>query len=619
MNSLVIIYIIIAPFYFWQKCDIIWLPIKKGQKMKNRFKPALFVGLALLFSNVATCVAVAANLDHVSNITTHRDGLPLPDTSDIQIEGLFYDDLLSVPYISLEDYFGAMGDTAIVEGPSADGDYAFSTASNPDNKMIVNPENDTIYFANYTAFVRGGQDQSAQQQIPYLTNPRIETIGTPNPVTLNLGNYNIDLRVNDGKVYFPLSTLSDLFSITAYVGASYSNDEIALMILMDDAILLAFGDSPVYDSRTRSQDLIDYSYNELQFVMDYLYGKPAQGYLAETIKNKGFDRALLETNTDTQLIRTLLHSADMVEYIQGLYMLDAYLYDGGHTMLSAVYMQMSEGKPYRDDVLTMIQNQETLIGYTTATKTLESQAVGQAVNQARVDGLSEFEVAVWPEAEAGYYEKGDTGIFVFDRFKDEVVPHFKEAIDLALAGGMKNFVIDLAANGGGSSGVLHYIFSIIADEYDGIENMTMLDNNRVRTTFTVDKNLDGNFDELDDTFGDGLNFAILTSKLSFSCGNLLPSVAKDSGIVILGEQSGGGTCASSRGFYPNGPPYVVSGFDCFVNSNGEQIDGGVRPNYLLATYDGFYNFDLLSQKIHEFYGDQEFIPLAPNSGVGPSL
>ena len=40
-----------------------------------------------------------------------------------------------------------------------------------------------------------------------------------------------------------------------------------------------------------------------------------------------------------------------------------------------------------------------------------------------------------------------------------------------------------------------------------------------------------------------MNFAILTSKASFSSGNFMPCIAQEKGIAILGETSGGGTDA----------------------------------------------------------------------------
>ena len=57
----------------------------------------------------------------------------------------------------------------------------------------------------------------------------------------------------------------------------------------------------------------------------------------------------------------------------------------------------------------------------------------------------------------------------------------------------------------------------------------------------VDLNLDGVFDDRDKDVVYDFNFAVLTTKTSFSCGNLMPVMCKDNGICVLGETSGGGS------------------------------------------------------------------------------
>ncbi|MBR3539020.1 MAG: hypothetical protein IKN79_08105 [Eubacterium sp.] len=61
--------------------------------------------------------------------------------------------------------------------------------------------------------------------------------------------------------------------------------------------------------------------------------------------------------------------------------------------------------------------------------------------------------------------------------------------------------------------------------------------------FTFNRNLDGVFDEKDATVDySRYHFAVLESKSSFFCGNLFPTEAKEHGILILGETSGGSSC-----------------------------------------------------------------------------
>ena len=139
-----------------------------------------------------------------------------------------------------------------------------------------------------------------------------------------------------------------------------------------------------------------------------------------------------------------------------------------------------------------------------------------------------------------------------------------------------------------------------------------------------------------------LNFAVLTSRASFSCGNAFPSVLKDNGILVMGEQSGGGACAVQQMATADGFKYQISSARLrFLNKDGESIDGGVPVDVDLVgknedgtdriievevpvagysetgeavettmtlktvDYTQLYDIDRLSQEMNRFYGGQE--------------
>ena len=70
--------------------------------------------------------------------------------------------------------------------------------------------------------------------------------------------------------------------------------------------------------------------------------------------------------------------------------------------------------------------------------------------------LEKYElVKSWDEGSGSrFYRVGDTGVFVFDSFLNEVVYAFKWSLDYAKENGIKNFVIDVSCNKGGLSSVL---------------------------------------------------------------------------------------------------------------------------------------------------------------------
>jgi len=96
--------------------------------------------------------------------------------------------------------------------------------------------------------------------------------------------------------------------------------------------------------------------------------------------------------------------------------------------------------------------------------------------------------------------------------------------------------------------------------------------------YEVDRNFNGKFDEADKNVHYDLNFAVLTSGNSFSCGNLFPSMLKDNGIPVMGSTSGGGACAIQAMCTADGFCFQISSFRARLNTiDGQNIDAGVTP------------------------------------------
>ena len=91
----------------------------------------------------------------------------------------------------------------------------------------------------------------------------------------------------------------------------------------------------------RKESEIRYTYDELCFLMDELYGCPSSCMLAESIENIGFDRTLEEYSEDTRTIKQLLNSEDIVDYMFGMWILTGMMYDGGHTYLYVYHIDQN--------------------------------------------------------------------------------------------------------------------------------------------------------------------------------------------------------------------------------------------------------------------------------------
>ena len=77
------------------------------------------------------------------------------------------------------------------------------------------------------------------------------------------------------------------------------------------------------------------------------------------------------------------------------------------------------------------------------------------------------------------------------------------------------------------------------------------------------------------------------------------------GMPVLGETSGGGTCAVTKHATPDGFIYQISSGLCrFVDDEGNTCDQGVSVDIPLTDgsgYKGFYDIDAISRAMNAFY------------------
>ena len=99
-------------------------------------------------------------------------------------------------------------------------------------------------------------------------------------------------------------------------------------------------------------------------------------------------------------------------------------------------------------------------------------------------------------------------------------------------------MIDLSCNSGGNAAIVMYIMAMITNNnYDSYtasyRKLQTLTGNISRIDHDMDLKLDGEINDLDKSVYYDFEYAFITSKNSYSCGNLLPCLAKDAGFPIL--------------------------------------------------------------------------------------
>ena len=163
---------------------------------------------------------------------------------------------------------------------------------------------------------------------------------------------------------------------------------------------------------------------------------------------------------------------------------------------------------------------------------------------------------------------------------------------------VKDIVIDLTNNGGGMIMTMPWIMAYISDDPMYVVNDDTKDVVK-EFHYKVDLNNDGKYGDVGDTFKGKYNFYILTSECSFSCGNALPSLAKQAGAKIIGKRSGGGSSSVATYSDACGSIYNLSSIYEMQRYEGDKWinnDDGVPLDKEWEPSADWYN----PVKVHEF-------------------
>ena len=600
---------------------------------KFRICAAILIVVAMLVQ-IAPMSALAVGGEYVTkDINIYRDSLEEEET----VECRFYNEFPEIPYIDYEVYISVFIGDEMEITPLGDGKYQVYSTKNEET-AVIDAELDTIWFSNISYFLHApATDEEAEGEFYYLGMDVLDYdyVSEPGDSSVDLGAYGIDIIEDDGALFFPVPTLSDLYS-SVNQAVVYWNGEVFYYnsVVMSggardqDAAALSI----LVKNMNRSETLANYTYNEICFNIDNFFGFPCtQSPFMDRVEEVGLDAALGEYDP---LCKELLLSEKSEEHIAGMYRLfNFWLCDGGHT------------GAYMNDLLATLQlDQADYQRVLTAIRTYaypdtDYENVYLDYNDNYMTNLYNIYYTRANALEnSGFNVDGDTAIISFDGFEIDF-----EAWELYLKGEgplpsdeydtfgfvyacleqcrqnpeVKNVLFDLSCNGGGYVAAYIAVMSLI----NGTADYNVLDKytgEQVMLHYIVDRNLDGVIDEADLLPDYSMfNFGVLTSCCSFSCGNLLPSAMKDAGMMVIGEQSGGGTCPLDYNSTAEGLEYITSAGDSMlINADGESIDDGVPVFRNLVIYDDendklnpegkdysqFFDFEVIRQCFYDFYG-----------------
>ena len=541
----------------------------------------------------------------------------------------FYNDMPHVAYVSVSNFQAVMyPGTTIQVVKTAPNQYALTS---PCGTATVDTEKDVFESDNYEDFtnmmgmVQAGMANTIYDALPIIRWKSLEMTPKQVHVVLDYGKYGIDLRADNDGIYFPFATIADLY-VDTYMHIADFNGQ-TVMVAPNGAYSLNDGYpeqfiAPILQE-TRTADMADFAYKNLCFTLTNLFGYPGRTLLENKgLKEKGMDQALQDYGMAGQMTRELLKSENMYDFIAGTATLGCLLDDGGHTRTDVTRISKIDSASVfwneMDNVKTakLAEFKSFCPEYGAFEKAAsDNKALKAELNAKRTEKMGEG-VKYYKEGATAYcwfnsflcddsgwrkFYKGEGPKPTVKDFPDDWLVTLVDALEKAENDPeVKNFVLDISTNGGGSSDVVLFITSLFCNKAD-ILYENALTGQRAKSTFEVDRNLDGKFDEKDAQMKYHLNFALLVSSYSFSCGNLLPALLKDYGIPLIGKQTGGGSCCVLYSPSADGFGYRYSSHRTRLNNTkGENIDKGIVPTYELET-DDFFNIQKVTQLINNFY------------------
>ena len=524
------------------------------------------------------------------------------DTSEIEVA--FMDGITDVPYISVEtmkdlisklltSYYEEKGGKNYGLEIEKDNDTVFLTRETQ-YPAKINFADNTIHFYDFDAFLRISEDaplmdvisetgfnDKGEAHLFQKSDTSFERYG--NPVIFSPGEYGIDLVRQGDDYYVPLQLVSDLI-LSAYRSNVLYNKEAVCVAIVGGVDY--FGDKYYISDAPaeRSDDLIAFSYKELCFALDALYGLKKQHNITDF--NNLFQM--------TGLIEPLM-SKDPQEEAQALADLLCKFLDDGHSgNIHKSYMMKDD--PKRNWGPSCLHKYDEMDRY--------------------ADARKQF----YPDGAKPYEEIGNTAYITFDNFVFFQLDYYTEKLEdnlddtVALIiyacqqitrenSPIENVVVDLSNNGGGDADAAAYLIGAFLGD-GSISMSNPMSGALVTENFKVDLNLDRKFDEKDSL--SKYHLFCLESPVSFSCGNLVPCVFKNSHrVTLLGQQSAGGACVIHRLTTADGILFQISGLKQLAytkNGSFYDIDQGAAPDFVIPDPKLLYDRRYLTEYINRLLG-----------------
>ena len=511
----------------------------------------------------------------------------------------FYEETPNIPYMGINEYMTRIMDIPLTAEADENGmlllknelggellcDAAGGTISTQDWVKVITPkmpiENCAKSLSDVNcAFVR-------------ITDVKYE--GDPKPIVFDFAKYGIKIHSDGKDVYLPISILSNMLTDIAtnhlrYDGKSLYLRRVDLASNPNDPILMNEVMLARLKGEERPADIIAQCYADLCFTFDYFFGHPGKCPLDAPLAEKGLDGAIEDLGADGVKLKADLLSPSLTTYVTALQKLFLVYLSDGHTVPTDVYSITGNKAVTSDRILSAKLTIDSLKDMLDSKATME-QILHLAITPQR-------QIA-WGNDNYREYDK--TAIIRMDSFMpDEAAweKYYKgegelpqDCIGIVVSGlrkakentNIKNVVLDLSCNGGGSSDVLMMLLGLTTGQ-NQLYGKNILTGQSIRITYESDNNFDGVFDEKDKEARFDFNYGVLTTRQAFSCGNLCPIIMREGGAVVIGEPTSGGGCCIQVGTDIQGIRFMMSSCQWqLVDSQGNSVEGGCTVDLPIGT------------------------------------
>ena len=416
-------------------------------------------------------------------------------------------------------------------------------------------------------------------------------------VYFDLKSYEYNLLIKDNDIIVPFDVLNFLLLSPNVSNVAFNGKEFHFFgnYIQDTKDFASIRNQDVAGKEI-PQDLIEARNNGLFFVLDNFYG------LKEYYKISSFKELV---SLDTEMYEKL-YSSNPKDFSIGLKKLLIDRLDDPHTSMvfKSIYNEIkSSGKEiiYSSSEYSGKRVTSILNTYNNLIEDVQNK-FGEDYYFKTLDDTDYFRFS---EFSVGYDDDiyNEDGSIKPDAYKYDTFYLFQKYFnEIKQNGAIKNVVIDLTCNLGGSIASCINAIGYLTDNLIKVPERDITSNERLISSYKVDSDSDGDFNDNDSY--DTYNYYVLTSNATFSCGNLFTSICKDLGIAkIIGEQSGGGMCYVQPvllldGTYLNisGPGQMKSAKEVKNGYELYDIEGGIEIDYKVPS-DKFYDFNYINNLI----------------------